>query len=312
MVLRKRTDVPPQANEAGYRNSLVKQSNGQSAPHSSGTARPEVQVPPGACDSHLHIIDPRFPVALGVRVAPAATIEDYRLLQSRIGTTRAVIVQAKVHGTDHGCLLDAIAKLDGKGRGIGVVHPTVTDAELRRLDQGGIRGLRFSVWNPADTVTTIEMIEPLARRISDFGWHVQIHMSADQIVAHAALLERLPCPVVIDHMARLPPALGVKHPAFAVVRKLMDKRNTWVKLSGAYLNTEIGPPTYSDASAVASNWILSAPDRVVWGSDWPHTTETHHKPDDAMLMDLLAQAAPDKNSLSRILVTNPARLYGFD
>jgi D-galactarolactone isomerase len=304
--------VPPKANETGYRDSLVKQSNERIVPHSSGTAGPDVQPPADACDAHLHIIDPRFPIAPGARAAPAATIEDYRLLQSRIGTTRAVIVQAKVHGTDHSCLLDAIGKLQGKGRGIGVARPSVADAELRRLDRGGIRGLRFSVWNPADTVTTMAMIEPLARRIGDFGWHVQIHMSADQIVEQAALLERLPCPVVIDHMARLPPALGVRHPAFAVVRRLLDKRNTWVKVSGAYLNTEIGPPTYSDASALAHSWIMAAPDRVVWGSDWPHVTETHRKPDDALLMNLLAQAAPDRDALARILVTNPASLYGFD
>ena len=285
--------------------------NNRIVPNSSGTSRPSVQAPPNACDSHLHIVDARFPTVPGVAAPPHATIEDYRLLQSRIGTTRAVIVQAKVHGTDHSCLLDAISKLDGKGRGIGVAHPTVADSELRRLDQGGIRGLRFSVWNPADTVTTADMIEPLARRISDFGWHVQLHMSGDQIVEQAAMLERLPCPIVIDHMARLPPAQGVKHPAFATVRRLMDKGNTWVKVSGAYLNTQIGAPTYSDAAAVAHSWIMAAPERVVWGSDWPHTTETHQKPDDALLLDLLAQAAPGKAALSKILVTNPAMLYGF-
>ena len=149
-------------------------------------------IPANACDSHLHIIDARFPVAPGVKVRGYATIEDYRLLQGRIGTTRAVIVQAKVHGTNHDCLLDAIGKLDGNARGIGVLHPGVTDAELRRLHSGGIRGLRLSVWNPADTVTTIDMMEPLARRISEFGWHLQLHMSGDQIVEHAALLHACP------------------------------------------------------------------------------------------------------------------------
>jgi predicted TIM-barrel fold metal-dependent hydrolase len=286
--------------------------NDSMVPNSSGTSGPALQVPPNACDAHLHIIDARFPAAPGAVILPHATIEDYRMLQRRIGTTRAVIVQAKVHGTDHSCMLDAIAKLHGKGRGIGVVQAAVADAELRRLHDGGIRGLRFSVWNPADTVTTIDMIQPLAKRIGDFGWHVQIHMSGDQIVEQAALLERLPCPVVIDHMARLPPGLGVKHPAFEIVRRMVDKGNTWVKVSGAYLNTDIGAPTYSDAAAVTKDWIHAAPERVVWGSDWPHVTETHGKPDDARLLDLLAQAAPDKATLARILVANPARLYGFD
>jgi D-galactarolactone isomerase len=280
-------------------------------PNSSGTGRPFVQAPPGACDAHLHIIDARFPTVPGVAVTPRATVEDYRLLQSRIGTTRAVIVQPKVHGTDHGCILDAISRLGGQACGIGVLYPEVTDSELHRLDIGGIRGLRFSVWNPADTVTSIAMIEPLAKRITDFGWHVQLHMSADQIVAQSALLERLPCPIVIDHMGRLPPAQGIKHPAFETIRRMMDKGNTWVKLSGAYLNTDIGAPTYSDAAAVTHGWIKAAPERVVWGSDWPHTTEPLQKPDDALLLDLLAQATPDKTVLSRILVTNPAKLYGF-
>jgi predicted TIM-barrel fold metal-dependent hydrolase len=286
--------------------------NDRIVPNSSGTSRPSVAVPADACDCHLHIIDARFPAVPGVPLPPRATLDDYRRLQGRIGTTRAVIVQAKAHGTDHGCLLDAIARMDGRGRGIGVLHPTVADAELRRLDRGGIRGLRFSVWNPADTVTTVDMIEPLAKRIGDFGWHVQIHMSGDQIVEHASMLDRLPCPIVIDHMGRLPPAQGIAHPAFAAVRRLVDKGNTWVKLSGAYLNTEIGAPTYADALAVTKRWILAAPERVVWGSDWPHVTETRHKPDDALLLDLLGQAAPDAATLSTILVANPAKLYGFD
>jgi len=299
-------------NEPGYLDRPVTPSNQRPVPHSSGTARPDAQVPQDACDSHLHIIDSRFPLAANVGAVPAASVEDYRLLQNRLGTTRAVIVQAKVHGTDHRCLLDALGKLDGRGCGIGVLHPTVADAELRRLHDNGMRGLRFSVWNPADTVTTIAMIEPLARRISAFGWHVQLHMSGDQIVEQAALLDRLPCPLVFDHMARLPPALGARHPAYDVVRRLIDKGNAWVKLSGAYLNTEVGPPTYSDAASLTRSWIRVAPERVVWGSDWPHVTETRRKPDDALLLDLLAHAAADADTLSRILVSNPARLYGFD
>jgi predicted TIM-barrel fold metal-dependent hydrolase len=281
-------------------------------PNSAGSAPPKVRVPRDACDAHLHIIDARFPTVPGVKVLPHATLDDYRLLQRRIGTTRAVIVQPKVHGTDHSCVLDALAALGRNGRGIGVVHPGVSDAELRRLDRGGIRGLRFSVWNPADTVTTIDMIEPLARRVSDLGWHVQLHMSGDQIAEHAAMLGRLPCPIVIDHMGRLPPVEGVNHPAFATVRRLMDKGNTWVKLSGAYLNTKVGAPTYSDAAAVMGQWIAVAQERVLWGSDWPHTTETHQKPDDALLVDLLAQACPNTAELKRILVDNPAQLYRFD
>lgn len=280
-------------------------------PNSSGTAAPRTRAPANACDAHLHIIDGRFPTTPGAKVLAHATLDDYLLLQRRIGTTRAVIVQPKVHGTDHACILDAIRRLEKNGRGIGVVRPEVSDAELRRLDQGGIRGLRFSIWNPADTVTTADMIEPLAKRIAALGWHVQLHMSGDQIVEHAALLQRLPCPMVIDHMGRMPPAQGFSHPAVKVILQLMERGNTWIKVCGAYLNTDVGAPTYADALAVTKQWIAAAPQRVVWGSDWPHVTETSHKPDDAALFDLLAAAAGNQATFERILVDNPEQLYGF-
>ncbi len=236
-------------------------------------------------------------------------IEDYRQLQRRIGTTRAVFVQAKYHGTDHACLLDAIRRLEGNARGIGVLHPSVADAELERLDAGGIRGLRFSLWKPADAIVTVDMIEPLAKRITDLGWHVQLHLSADQIVAAAAVLARLPCPIVFDHMGRLPPSRGPDHPAFAVIVDLVSKGRAWVKLAGAYLNTEQGSP-YDDATRIARAFVAEAPERLVWGSDWPHVTEAH-KPDDAELYDLLPLWAGSDRVRDLILVDNPAALYGF-
>jgi D-galactarolactone isomerase len=283
----------------------------QVVPHSSGTAQPRTRAPANACDAHFHIIDGRFPTVPGAKVLPHATLDDYLLLQKRIGTTRAVIVQPKVHGTDHSCLLDAIRRLGKNACGVGVLRPDVSDAQLRMLDQGGIRGLRFSVWNPADTVTTIDMIEPLARRIAPLGWHVQLHMSGDQIVEQAALLRRLPCPIVFDHMGRLPPSVGFSHPAVGLIQSLMERGNVWMKVCGAYLNTDVGAPTYSDALAVSRKWIAAAPERIVWGSDWPHVTEIQHKPDDAALFDLLAEAAGDQAALNRILVENPEHLYGF-
>ena len=273
----------------------------EAVPNSFGTQPPGMPTPSLACDAHCHIIAPD----------PAGmAFQDYRRLQRRIGTTRAVIVQAKLHGTAHDVLLDALAQLGPDGVGIGVVHTDVTDAELRRLHAGGVRGLRFSVWKPADTVTTIADMEPLARRIAPLGWHVQLHMSADQIHDHASLIAGLPCPVVIDHMGRLPPAQGAAHPAFAVMRRLLDAGRTWVKLSGAYLNTEVGAPDYPDATAVAQALVGAAPERLVWGSDWPHVTE-QHKPDDAVLLDLLGRWSGTEKNRKRILVDNPRGLYGF-
>lgn len=278
------------------------------APNSAGEASPRTIIPANACDAHCHILDPRFAPGAGTRPA-GMTVADYRLLQQRIGTGRSVFVQAKYHGTDHACLRDALAQMNGKARGIAVVTPEVTDADLRELHAAGVRGLRFSVWNPADTIATIEMIEPLSHRIAPLGWHAQIHMSGEQIVAHAALLERLPCPIVIDHMGRLPPTTGTGHPAFATISRLIDLGRCWVKLSGAYLNTIDGPP-YRDATRVAQAFTRLAPERLVWGSDWPHVTE-QHKPDDAALIDLLEEWSGTDEIRTRILVDNPTVLYGF-
>ena len=278
-------------------------------PHSSGTTAPAHAVPPEACDAHCHILDPRFPAAQPSR-PDGMTFADYRALQRRLGLGRAVLVQAKYHGTDSRCLVDALARFAGAARGVAVVPPDVADAELRRLDEAGVRGLRFSVWNPADTVATIDMIAPLAGRIADLGWHAQIHMSGRQIVDNASLLAVLPCPVVFDHMGRLDPGLGPDDPAFGIVANLVQRGSAWVKLSGAYLNTRVGPPDYPDATRIAQAFVHLAPERLVWGSDWPHVTEPH-KPDDAALLDLLSVWAGGAARRDRILVDNPARLYGW-
>lgn len=188
-------------------------------PHSAGTATPRLETPESACDAHIHIFDRRFRTV--VPASPPlqnATMADYRALQRRIGTTRAVVVQPKIYGTDNGCTLDAVAQLGANGRGIAVVHPGIDDDELYRLHAGGIRGLRFSVWNPADTVTTVDMIEPLARRVAELGWHVQLHISGDQVVAHADMLDRVAAPIVFDHIGRLPRRWGLAtrpSPSFA-------------------------------------------------------------------------------------------------
>lgn len=280
-------------------------------PNTTGTNSPALAVPQHACDAHIHIVDARFePAVPGTKLVEGATVTDYRLLQQRIGVSRAVVVQPKCFGTNNDCTLDAVKQLGENGRGIAVVQPEVSDTELKRLDVGGIRGLRFSVWNPTDTVTTVDMIKPLAGRIHDLGWNAQLHMSGDQIVANEALIKSLPCTVVFDHMGRMAPELGPKHPAFAIICRMLDTGRAWVKLSGAYLNTKIGGPEYADATAIAKAFAAYAPERMVWGSDWPHVTEKQ-KPDDAVLIDLLSTWVADAKMRQRILVDNPAELYGF-
>ena len=258
----------------------------------------------------MHIYDSRFPQIASRAPVTNAAVPEYRLLQKRNGTTRVVVVQPRNHATDNQVTIDAIAQLGANARGVAVLHPTVTDAELKKLDTGGIRGIRFSLGDTATAVTSVDMIEPLSKRIAALGWHVQLHMPGDMIAQHADLLRRLPCQIVIDHMGRFPPSVGIAHPAWKVILGLIEKGRTWVKLAGAYLNTQSGPPTYADATRIAQAFVKAAPERLVWGSDWPHPTEKN-KPDDALLFDLLAIWAPDETVRNRILVTNPEVLYGF-
>jgi D-galactarolactone isomerase len=284
----------------------------EAVPNSAGTRAPRIKVPANACDCHMHIYDERFPPGRpGSRMQSNASVKDYRLLQKRLGTSRVVIVTPAVYVTDNRVTLDAIAQIGPAARGVAVVKPEVSDAELKQMADGGVRGIRFTQFDPATAVTTIDMIEPLSRRVNDLGWHVQLHLRGDQIAAAADLLARLPSTVVIDHMGRLPQPAGMDHPAYRVIRQMIDKGRTWVKLTGAYLDTEVGPPGYADAVKVAQSYFTAAPERMVWGTDWPHPTEKE-KPDDALLFDLLAAWAPNEAARRRVLVENPEALYGFE
>jgi predicted TIM-barrel fold metal-dependent hydrolase len=283
-------------------------------PNSSGSEPPELKAPEHAADCHMHIYDhARFAMPPNPRPAPTeATVQDYRLLQRRIGTTRVVVVQPRNYGTDNRVTLDAISQLGPEARGVAVVTPAISDAELSTMHAGGIRGIRFSLADPATRVVTPEMVEPLVRRVADLGWHVQFNMPGEMIEEMAALLRRLPAPMVFDHLANPPLDAGVDHSSHKIVRELIEKGRTWVKLSGAYSNSKIGAPFYPEATRAAQAFVQAAPERLVWGSDWPHPTEsTANKPNDALLFDLLAQWAPEATTRERILVQNPQALYGF-
>jgi predicted TIM-barrel fold metal-dependent hydrolase len=281
-------------------------------PNSRGTEPPRLKAPANACDCHMHIYDPaRFPIAPRETPPPtSAAVPQYRLFQRRIGTTRVVIVTPRHYATNNQVTVDAIAQLAPHARGVAVVHPTVTDAELKQLHGAGIRGVRFSLTDPANAVVKFDMIEPLSKRVADLGWHIQINMTADQAAAAEALWNRLPSPIVFDHIGHIPVPAGLDHPAYTVVRRLVDKRRAWVKLSVTYDNTRDGPPGYADAVNVGQALVKAAPERLVWGSNWPHPNETQ-KPDDAALFDLMTRWAPDEATRHRILVANPAALYDF-
>ena len=282
-------------------------------PNSSGTSRPRFNAPAHSCDSHIHVYDPRFKMKWPqLRAVENASADDYRKLQARLGTERVVVVQPAAYGTDNAVTMDAVSRFGAdKARGIAVVHPTVTDTELLAMGRAGICGLRFTLHEPRTAVTSAEMIEPLSHRVSRLGWHVQLHLRAEQIVEMELYIARLPGTLVFDHLGRMPQPLGPRHPAMAIVKRLIDRGNTWVKLSGPYLDTQTGGPRYADAKAVARALVEHAPERCVWGSDWPHPTEPTTKPDDAALFDLLQEWAVTQDTRHGILVDNPSALYGF-
>jgi predicted TIM-barrel fold metal-dependent hydrolase len=286
-------------------------------PNSSGTEIAKVKAPVGACDCHHHIYDAaRFPVKAGVQVVSNARVEDYRLLQRRLGLTRDIVVTPTPYPAtlaENEVTLDAIKQLAPNARGVAIIGPAITDAELKTLDAGGIRGVRFSLTSGrpgAASTASNDAIEGLAKRVAALGWHVQLNVTGEQIVAAEDLLNRLPAPIVFDHMGHLPQPEGINHPAFAIIRRLLDKGRTWVKLSVTYDSSKDGPPGYADVNRIGQAYVKAAPERLIWGSNWPHPSETN-KPDDAILFDLLAQWAPEEATRNRILVANPEALYGF-
>lgn len=278
--------------------------------YSTGSAAPQFKVPPNTADCHFHIYDNRFPPAAGGLPAPDATPEDYRALQARLGTTRGVVVQPSLYGTDNRPTLAGMAALGPNFRGVAVVTPAVSDAELQRLHGLGIRGIRFNLAQAG--TTTLDMLEPLSQRVDALGWHCQINMPGDKIVAASDTFLKIRGKLVFDHLAHCPQPAGVQSDTFKLMRRLLDQGNTWVKLTGLYADTKVGPPTYADTVAVARAFAAAAPTRCVWGTDWPHPTERQdNKPDDALLLDLFPTFVPNEADRTRILVDNPAELYDF-
>src|SRR5262249_53551714 len=300
-MLARRTPLrgaPLAAMSAAVSGVSIRESAAEPVPYSSGTEKPKLKAPANACDCHMHIEDGGFPIAPSATLKPPdALVPDYKQLQQRIGTTRHVGLTLSTYGTDNRATLDGMAQLGPTARGVAVVDTSVTDDELKRLNGLGIRGIRFNLVQAG--ATTVEMLEPLSRRVNELGWHVQINLRPELLVQIEDVLLRAASPLVFDHLAHIPRDVGVEHPAFKTMRKLIDRGQTWVKLSGAYQDTKVGAPTYADAVPIAQAYVKAAPERMVWGSDWPHPTEKD-KPDDAVLFDLLAQWVPDAPTRNRI------------
>lgn len=275
---------------------------------------PDLVVPAGATDCHMHVYGPpeRYPVA-PTNPSPVpftADLTAYAAVQRRLGLTRTVVVQPTAYGADNRCTLDAVAALGpGAARAVVVVTPETPEAELARLNAAGARGARAFLLKGG--LVPWEKLGDLAARVAPLGWHLQLQFDGGDLPAREALIRSLSCSVVIDHVGRFHDPVPPEASAAQVLLRLLETGRVWVKASSPYGVSRSGPPDYADVSAIARAVISTAPERVLWGSNWPHPNAPEPKPDEAALLDLLGAWSPDERTRHAILVDNPARLYGF-
>jgi D-galactarolactone isomerase len=269
---------------------------------------PKLKAPPGTCDTHMHIYEAHYPARPEVAKPPVATVAEYKVLRERLGITRTVVVQPNAYGADNRCTLAAMQALGAGARGVAVVNPDVTDAELDRLTGAGIRAIRFMLL-PGGPLSW-DVFDRLTVRVHEFGWHVNLQIDGRTFHEREAQLNRAPGDLVIDHVGKFLEPVTTDHPGFRTILRLLENGRTWVKLSAPYEVSKTGAPAYADVGALAKALVQAAPDRMLWASNWPHPGAAP-PPDDAGLLDLLLDWAPDERTRHKILVDNPARLYGF-
>jgi 2-pyrone-4,6-dicarboxylate lactonase len=290
-------------------------------PPDPNTRTPSFAPPPNSCDTHFHIFGPPelFPfVSTHEYTPPAAPLEHYLKMAAMIGIERAVVVQPSVHGLDNSATLDAIAKSAGRFRGVARIDEKTPKSELQRLHDGGIRGVRFNFLDRPRGNVKLDVFDRCVEHIVEFGWSIDLHIDAKNLLEQEKRIRALPIPVVIDHMARIKPAAGLHQPAFQLLLETMQDKHVWVKVSGAdkICNTPVhayfGLP-FVEVIPFARALIAAAADRVIWGTDWPHSNNfaPGKTPNDGDLLDLLGEFAPDAATRKTILVDNPAALYGF-
>jgi predicted TIM-barrel fold metal-dependent hydrolase len=276
----------------------------------SNRRKPRFKLPPGACDAHNHVFGPgaKFPYAPERRYTPEdAPKEALTALHALLGVERAVIVQASCHGKDNRAMLDAIADASDQRRGVAMVDDDFTDKDLAALDRGGVRAVRFNFVRHLGGTPDMDVFHRVIDRIKDLGWHVVLHMDSPDIVPLGDMMKQLPLPFVIDHMGRVDAAAGTQQPAFRALLELAKRENCWIKVCGA---ERISLPPYAAAVPIARAIVEAIPDRVLWGTDFPHPN-LKHEADEADLVDLIPQFAATAQAQRKLLVDNPARLYGF-
>ena len=270
--------------------------------------------PPLACDAHCHIFGPaeEFPFSPErTYTPPDSGVEDFVRLQDRLGLPRAVLVQASCHGTDNSAMLDAIQSGGGRFAGVAMIDPSFTEADLDELHDNQVRGIRFNFVAHLGGAPDLDLFWGLVHRVAKRDWHIVLHFDAKDFATYAHVLDDMPVPYIIDHMARVPAAEGVHQAPF---QRLLERVGTdercWVKISCAERLTDAKCAPFDDVVPFARALIDAAPDRMLWGTDWPHPNLVV-MPDEGELLDLLARFAPDEAVRNRILVDNPQVLYTF-
>lgn len=271
---------------------------------------PQIKAPELSCDSHFHIFGPydRFPLDAGRHYTPPpALVPDYLAIADTVGLQRMVIVQPSPYGTDNRATLDAVETF-GRRRAVAVVviDNNVDAATLRGMREVGVRGVRFNL--VSGNGAPVEQLQIMARRVAPLGWHIQVYADGETMLELGEMLAQLPVPIVIDHCGGVMASLGTAHPQFQALLRLLDSGNAWIKTS-SYRVSSTGAP-FADAKANVKALVAAAPERCVWGTDWPHPG-MDPVPDAGQLFDQFCEWVPDAPTRQRILVDNPAKLYGF-
>lgn len=277
------------------------------------TRVPVFRAPPGSCDAHCHVFGPgsEFPYAKSRRYTPPDAGKDgLRKLHDILGIERAVIVQASCHGADNSAMLDAIASDPVRYRGVCNATAAFSQDDFKRLDDAGIRGVRFNFVEHLGGAPDLDAFWRTIEKVSDLPWHVELHFDAHDLLAYEEVIATIPLPVVIDHMGRVPVADGQDQQPFqSLLKALTTNNDLWVKVSGAERLSAAGPP-FLDAAPFAAACISAAPDRCVWGTDWPHPN-VKIMPNDGDLVDIIPHMMPTRDLQRQVLVSNPAVLFGF-
>ena len=303
--------VPGETQQAAGAGVEYLQGETLSVPHSGGEAPPGTPAPVGAVDCHHHIFDSRFHRAGQVQV-PEATVEDYRLFKRRLGISRSVFVASSNYGNDPACLLDSLSR-EGtdKMRGVAIVYPEVEDSALDEMHALGVRGMR--IYFGKGRIPSPEAFQTMSRRAADRGWSINVvgKRNDEVLLPWEPSFRESACPIIFDHFGWSPQPAGPASATAQMIFRLLDTGRHYVKLSGVYLSSAVGPPGYEDLDALASTFWQRAPDRTIWGSDWPHPIAMKDGvvPDGASLFDMLTCWVPDPVARRKILVDNPDRLY---